>query len=623
MAGPRKARRRLPRGLAGALAGAAGLLVVSAGEGFGQNQDEPLRLVPVQEIELDDADAAAPGGDSSPTPAADALSEGSGDAGGEEGGRAGSPGEGGIVVGTLDAIDPDAAGVILPGVEPFPAEAWAGSRRVRIEALLPHLPGAIRSPAMRRLALALLASRAHPPVGEGEPGTLVLSRAKRLVAIGAREYAIALLETAGPPGGKEAIARIGSDRHLASLDFESACEQARGKASAAGDGYWRRVRILCHAQGGLIEAAMLGLELLHESDAAPDDPFDETIYAMAGLAEPVLEGLEEPTPLRVAAWRLAQFPIPAEAVSAAAPDVLPAIAGAPEVSPAVRLLAAERAWATGVLPIETLRGLYREMVFSPEERAEPLSQGVGLETPLLRALLLQAVEAQTVPTLRAELVAAAIGIVREQAAETLMAHALADLVRTIPPAPEHGWFSGVAGRVLMAAGDGDAASAWYALARAQAPRDAEAARAALQLWPTLLLSGDAEAPTAADFDAWLAFREQDSDPDFLIDQMNLLLLLLDALETPIEPEIWDRALSYEVEQGAWEPAPVLDRALREAAGEGRLGETVLMALLLLGESGPDRAGLAAVETVVSALVSVGLKEEARAIALEAARAARL
>ena len=108
----------------------------------------------------------------------------------------------------------------------------------------------------------------------------------------------------------------------------------------------------------------------------------------------------EPTPLRVAAWRLAQFPIPAEAVSAAAPDVLPAIAGAPEVSPAVRLLAAERAWATGVLPIEILRALYREMVFSPEERAEPLSQGVGLETPLLRALLLQAVEAQTVPTLR-------------------------------------------------------------------------------------------------------------------------------------------------------------------------------------------------------------------------------
>ena len=277
MAEPRKTRRRLSCGLAGALAGAAGLLVVSAGEGFGQSQDEPLRLVPVQEIELDDADAAEPAGDSSSTPAAEALSGGSGGAGGGDEGRGGSPDGDGIVVGTLDAIDPDAAGVTLPGIEPFPAETWAGSRRVRIEALLPRLPGAIRSPVMRRLALALLASRAHPPAGEGETGTLVLSRAERLAAMGAREHALALLETAGPPGGKEVAARIGSEVHLAALDFESVCEQARGKASRAGDGYWRRVRILCHAQGGLIEAAMLGLELLHESDAAPDDPFDETI----------------------------------------------------------------------------------------------------------------------------------------------------------------------------------------------------------------------------------------------------------------------------------------------------------------------------------------------------------
>ena len=54
-----------------------------------------------------------------------------------------------------------------------------------------------------------------------------------------------------------------------------------------------------------------------------DQAFDDTIYAMAGLAEPVVDARADPTPLRVAAWHLAQLPIPVEAVARAAPDVLP------------------------------------------------------------------------------------------------------------------------------------------------------------------------------------------------------------------------------------------------------------------------------------------------------------
>ena len=601
--------RHLRSTLIGVVVSSVLLLVASISESIAQEADEPLRLIPAQPTDAGSAASNAEpiveiGEVELPVPSAPASAES------------------GIEVGALDAIDPDAAGVLLPGVERFPGDVWSGSRRPRIEALLPRLPVAAPSLVMRRLSMSLLTSPAEPPAGRGEVGALVLSRAGRLTAMGAREAAIALLEAAGPPGGAEAIARIRNDRWLAALDYGAACERVLGKAGP-GDGYWRRVRILCQAHAGLIEAATLGLELLLETDASPDQAFDDTIYAMAGLAEPVVDGRAVPIPLRVAAWRLAQLPIPAEAVAKAAPDLLPAIFGAPEALPGTRLMAAERAEATGALSVESLRDLYREVAFSPEERADALAQVEALEPPLGRSLMLQAIEVQTAPALRAELLWAALFLAEAQGAYGTAARALAHVVRTVPPAPEHVWFSAAAGRASIAAGDKDAAAAWYALASQEAPRDAEAARAAIRLWPLMLLSREEASLKTAPFETWLALRAEEGERAVALARANWLVVLVDALGGRADPEVWDRLLAEARPMPAQAPTPTLVHGLRMAAEGGQLGETVLMALLLLGDGGPAAAGLATVGPVVSSLVSAGLREGARAIALEAALAAGL
>ena len=610
---------RGPQTLFAVVVSIALLLFAAAGEGIAQEADEPLRLIPEQPKEAGDG-APQPGEAGTAASKADTIV----DIGEVDLPVPTVPGsaESGIEVGALDAIDPDAAGVILEGVEQIPGDVWSRSRRSRIEALLPRLPAAPPSPVMRRLALSLLTSPAEPPAGQGEAGALALSRVGRLTAMGARDAAIALLEAAGPAGAAEAIARIANDRWLATADYAAACDQVLGKAGP-GDGYWRRVRILCQAYGGLIEAATLGLELLLETDTAPDQVFDDAIYAMAGLAEPVVDGRADPTPLRVAAWRLAQLPIPAEAVAKAAPDVLAAIVGAPESLPATRLMAAERAEAAGALSSEDLRGLYREMAFSPAEYADALAQVEALEPPLGRALMLQAIEAQAAPALRAELLAAAFFLAEAQGAYGTAARALAHLVRTVPPSPEHGWFSAAAGRALMAAGDRQGATAWYALAGEEAPRDAEAARAAMRLWPLILLSAEEIHLKTAPFEVWLALRAEEGERAVAVARANWLVVLVDALGGRIDPEVWDRLLVEGRPMPAKAPAAALAHGLRTAAEAGQVGETVLMALLLLGESGPAAAGLATVGAVTSGLVAAGLREEARAIALEAALAAGL
>ncbi|MDA1133058.1 MAG: antifreeze protein, partial [Proteobacteria bacterium] len=66
--------------------------------------------------------------------------------------------------------------------------------------------------------------------------------------------------------------------------------------------------------------------------------------------------------------------------------------------------------------------------------------------------------------------------------------------------------------------------------------------------------------------------------------------------------------------------PAVFYALRNAADAGRLGETVLLALLALGDAGSEGAGPATLRLVIDALRRVGFAAEARAIALEAALA---
>jgi hypothetical protein len=61
-------------------------------------------------------------------------------------------------------------------------------------------------------------------------------------------------------------------------------------------------------------------------------------------------------------------------------------------------------------------------------------------------------------------------------------------------------------------------------------------------------------------------------------------------------------------------------ALGDAAEAGRLGETVMLALFVLGPDGPGGAHPIALAQAVAALRAVGLDSEARALAVEAALA---
>ncbi|MEE8505132.1 MAG: antifreeze protein, partial [Kiloniellales bacterium] len=68
------------------------------------------------------------------------------------------------------------------------------------------------------------------------------------------------------------------------------------------------------------------------------------------------------------------------------------------------------------------------------------------------------------------------------------------------------------------------------------------------------------------------------------------------------------------------PNAALLYALEEASESQRIGETVLLALVVLGEDGPGKSHTIALSAVLSALGRIGLEQEARNLAIEAALA---
>ena len=71
------------------------------------------------------------------------------------------------------------------------------------------------------------------------------------------------------------------------------------------------------------------------------------------------------------------------------------------------------------------------------------------------------------------------------------------------------------------------------------------------------------------------------------------------------------------------PQPAIWRALENAASGLRVGETVLLSLLAIGQAGPVQANPTVLRRVLISLRKIGMEKEARALALEAAIASGL
>lgn len=579
-------------------------------EGGATQQEGPVQLLPA---EPQTPDARAPGD------LRDAVPEGE---------------VGGIRVRPLQGVDPDSVGTLDVAAGGLPVDMWTGTPRRRIPDLLSGLPRAADSPAMRSLARKLLLSRAAVSPQSGAdararqsveqsretapaPRPLLVLRVEMLVALGLDADAVALIEAATERRGDADLRRLEARARLRTGDLPGACALTRTERPT--ERFWQALLVLCQTVAGDVAQAEFGLALLTEDAGGDDSLFIALIEYLLGAPAPTLDGLNRPGPLTLAATSVAGLPIPDRWIEAGDPAVLRMLVRDAQLPAERRIALAERAAAAGVVSPETLARTYRAAEFDGDSLASPLSNAEALDDVLARALLFQAAADQVAAPARAELLGALFERAQQSGTYLATVGAAQPLLSDMPLSRDLWWFAEAAAHAEYTLGRPGPGRAWAGVLETEASGNEEAEMAATDLWAIARLAGDGRIDRLApEMPLRWAEGRMNRVPEGWNRQLTATMAMLEALDEPAAEEAW-RMLESEPDAAVVRmPHPALRRGLDQAAGFGRLGETVALSLGVLGEAGPARADALVLAQVVRALRQVGLEDEARSLTLEAA-----
>ncbi|MEN3951069.1 hypothetical protein [Iodidimonas sp. SYSU 1G8] len=559
---------------------------------------------------------------------------------------------GGVYQRGLDSLDPSSPGTLTEGDGGLPRAMWDGSDRRTLVALLPRMPIGKGSPAMRSLAERLLLTEARIPEArtpDHNPYDVLQARVDRLATGGYTSELADLFGRVSERIDNSRLTRARVDSLLLVGNAQAACDEAMSANQRSDETVWLDVVGFCKAVAGDAPGASLSADLLR--DTGRDDPDYFALLSWLGLPEgergekPALANDKPLTPLKLAMLKMSGSEVGAATLEAADPMVLVAVAGDNELPGDIRLEAAERAALAGAIGANDLASAYAGATLHAPDLADPITAAASQPGARGNALLYRAaMDAPDAGTrlavlqaiwqrARAEGTLPLAARVNAEATKKLSVEtplptdidgsAPADLLpdelappeleTPMPAAPDMTQAAPDIIRALLLAGELEAAREWYARIASSAPSDDAASAARDAVWPFMLVA-DPDMPYSEEaLEAW-ASRAADGDRPR---GGALLPAIVEALGHPVPQTYWIGLYdSSEQANGSMPPLPVW-RGLVAAGDAGRVGEAVLLCLVVLGDGGPGKVGPAVLADVIKTLRKVKLERDARALALEA------
>jgi hypothetical protein len=454
-------------------------------------------------------------------------------------------------------------------------------------------------------------------------------RIERLSAMGDVAAVDSLLKVAPGRDTDYALLKAETDVLFLSNDNARACPLIASQIRNIDTPYWQKAFIYCQVLAGEHDKASLGTDMLRET-GDKDEVFFGLFNTLTDVEKFKLTSLENPTPLHFSMIRAAKVKLPKDVTSSNNPAVLKTIATSPNAEAALRIDAAERAEAMGALDTDVLRQLYAGVTFTKETLDTALSQASIERTSLSRALLYRKALVESIATAKAEILAQVFKLAREGGLFQSTARVYHRILKDLPATQDLVWFAPEAARALLAAGDGASAEIWFNVLRTTGIVDEKAAALRDQLAPLARLTGHTsdEDWSTTKLDAWwkaetATSEEKPVDIEAAHTRATLMYSLLEALGDPVPARRWEALLDGPPQSSTVMPQSALWRSLNKAVDEVKRGEVVLLGMLALGQAGPTQVNPIVLRQVVTSLRLVGLSNEARALALEAAVAAGL
>jgi hypothetical protein len=480
-----------------------------------------------------------------------------------------------------------------PPRDALPDALWRGTPRVMADLLLARLSDTT-SATLQSLVRRLLLSPAAPPEGADlNAYSLLALRISALLRLGeldaARASVAALSERE-----RDSVLPLAIAADVIGGDIGRACATVRETVRRRPGAFWQTPLIACQALQGEIEQARLGLQLQAEEQQEPrDEVLAAIVETLAGQA-PASTG--RPDTLDALTLRLlvtAKWELKPAVVDGLRPDLALCLALDEDAPATIRLTAAEGAARYGALDPGRLRQLYSTLNIGGEAVAT-----AGSDRALLFAAIAETIDPAERLTRIARFVHAFEGF--RPGGFILAARLVLPELREIEPDTSLVASAPLAARLLIAAGDIGAARRWKDLVPDKKERS-------LDLLLALAAPPEERVPDRADVQPPLLF-----------------MALASALGEPLSPLAWAMAPAEAwTDAGPFSPPAAAWLDLGEAARAKRIGETVLAAVIVASPAEMLSTNPVALSTAVSALKEVGLTDDARRLALEAALAADL
>lgn len=517
----------------------------------------------------------------------------------------------GVAVKKIDRVDLDP--VSAPDGSGLPYEMWGGLGVADIEALLAKVDVPPRSPVLHSLWRRLITSSVAPPSGGSSGGPrFTAMRAEVLYRSGLTKAALDVLSRDPATATDPMLATLQARLDIGQGHKDAACANAGRLTNLPADmpaplkieaiiigGY-------CAAVAGDMSAAGLRAGLARESSPDQTMGADALETLSAGAAPAVPKGARLSL-LDYRLFELGKTAIPPDALAAASPALLGALA-LDEGTPAdVRLLAAEAAASVNAISPDELATIYR----LPAAPAEPKAAD-------RRAELYRAAEAERTPAKKTRLIRSLLDEARRSGLYWPVLIMMEKPLDTLQPVPEIGWFAETAIEISLAAGRFDQARAWANLSGAV--DSAPAASTGLTHW--LALADLADPSLESGRSAHLGVVEQLAGNGRIdTNTLHRIVTVLDALEIQVPIPLWDLASRTAQPNSGFLPDTGVLSQLQEASKKKEFGRTVLLSMRALGPSGADSANLIALGDSIRALRRAGLESDARKLGLEALFAA--
>ena len=524
----------------------------------------------------------------------------------------------GIQIGTLTGVDASTAGLLSAQQGGFGPDMWRGASRADIDRYLARLPVPTRSPVLNDLARRLLLTGAQPPEGASGGVSLLATRIDRLIAAGHTQAAIDLGATVGKERGPAVAAGI-ARAALAQDDERLACDAltdippGNDPAHDAMAAFSVKLSAYCQIAAGNTEIASLTLDLAREEGMD-----DALFYSLASEAASGIT-LRAPEPNRLgivdtAFYRLAKRDLPENAVDIADPALLPSLLADPAIPDEMKVAAAERAAAYGLLDGRDLAAYYRKPSFTPEQMAGLLTSDIPEPSPLRRAMIFQSIGIAVAADERIQLFKLAFATAESAGLYYPTVEALYPELDRMVPSDALRPLAPAAARAFVAIGERSKAQEWMSL---MASGGQTLGRDMRELTGLLRISGG----TAHSFDSEKASAEIVSDLRSGVKKTQLYAaseaMMLEALGFQLTPAVWDALLDARGALTGEVPPEALLNRLQAASQKKAIGETVLLALDVIGQNGPGAVHPRASAQAVAGLKAVDLENEARRLALEA------